>query len=111
MTPAPKRRWFRFSLATLFVVVTLLGSWLGWNVRTVRQRRDMIESIEHRGGTLFLVGDRSRYKEAPEVPLVRQWLGDVAVSQIVPPKSGSVEEDEQIRAAFPEAYVYFRVLP
>jgi hypothetical protein len=29
MTP-PRRRWFRFSLRTLFVVVTLLGIWLGF---------------------------------------------------------------------------------
>ena len=32
MTPAPKRRWFRFSRGKLFVVVTLLFVWLsgGW---------------------------------------------------------------------------------
>jgi hypothetical protein len=39
MTPAPKRRWFRFSLRTLFVVVTVLGCWLGYELNWVRERR------------------------------------------------------------------------
>jgi hypothetical protein len=29
MTFAPKRRWFRFSLRTLFVVVTVTAVWVG----------------------------------------------------------------------------------
>jgi hypothetical protein len=29
MTTAPKRRWFKYSLRTLFVVVTAFGVWLG----------------------------------------------------------------------------------
>jgi hypothetical protein len=30
MTTAPKRRWFAFSLRTLFVLVTVFGIWLGY---------------------------------------------------------------------------------
>jgi hypothetical protein len=37
---APKRRWFAYSLRTLFVVVTVFGCWLGWNINIVRQRRE-----------------------------------------------------------------------
>jgi hypothetical protein len=50
MTPAPKRRWLRFSLRTLFVVVTVFACWLGWNVNRVRQRYELIEylnSLDH----------------------------------------------------------------
>ncbi len=39
MTHAAKRRWFRFSLRTLFVVVTVFGVWLGWEIKYVRDRR------------------------------------------------------------------------
>ena len=37
---APKRRWFRFSLRTMFVVVTVLCVWLGYQLNWIRQRRD-----------------------------------------------------------------------
>jgi hypothetical protein len=39
MTPAPNRRWFRFSLRTLFVVMTLACIWLGYQLNWIRQRR------------------------------------------------------------------------
>src|SRR5258708_10246160 len=42
MTPAPKRRWFRFSLRTMFVVVTLFGCWLAYSLNWIRQRHDFI---------------------------------------------------------------------
>jgi hypothetical protein len=37
MTPAPKRRWFQFSLRTMFVVVTVFACWLGWGPVVERQ--------------------------------------------------------------------------
>jgi hypothetical protein len=33
-----RRRWLRFSLRGLLVVVTLAAIWLGWNVYVVNQR-------------------------------------------------------------------------
>lgn len=35
----PERRRFRFSLRTMFVVVTLFGVWLGYELNWLRQRR------------------------------------------------------------------------
>lgn len=35
---APKRRWPRFSLRTLFVAVTVFGCWLGYELNWIRQR-------------------------------------------------------------------------
>ena len=45
MNTAPTRRWFRFSLRTLFVVMTVFGCWLGWNLRQVRQRQRLVNFI------------------------------------------------------------------
>ena len=44
MTPAPKRRWFRFafSLRTLFIVVTVFGCWLGYSLNWIKQRHAFI---------------------------------------------------------------------
>lgn len=39
--PVP-RRWFRFSLRTLLILITLAACWLGWNVRLVQQRRQIL---------------------------------------------------------------------
>jgi hypothetical protein len=41
MTPAPKR-WFRWSLRTMFVVVTVFGGWLGYSANWIRQRHDFL---------------------------------------------------------------------
>ena len=42
MTAPPKRRWFRFSLRTMFVAVTVFGVWLGWQLKIVREREAII---------------------------------------------------------------------
>ena len=34
----PKRRWFRFSLRTLFVLVTIIGKRLGYSFNWIRQK-------------------------------------------------------------------------
>jgi len=48
-TPVPlRRRYFYFSLRTLFVVVTILGAFLGWlgvQVRWIHDRRQALEWI------------------------------------------------------------------
>lgn len=36
--PVPKRRWFRYSLRTLFVVVTVVCCWLGYHLNWIAQR-------------------------------------------------------------------------
>jgi len=43
LTPAPKRRWFRWSLRTMFVVVTVCG-WIGYQLNWIRQRHEFIEA-------------------------------------------------------------------
>ena len=41
-TPAPKRLWFRWSLRTVFVVVTVFGCWLGYELNWIRQRHNFL---------------------------------------------------------------------
>jgi hypothetical protein len=50
MTPAPKRRWLRFSLRTFFVVVAVFGCWLGWEQYQIRQRATARKWILLNGG-------------------------------------------------------------
>lgn len=39
---ASKRRWFAYSLRTLFIVVTVFGCWLGYELNWIRQRHEFI---------------------------------------------------------------------
>ena len=44
---AKPRRWFRFSLRTLFVAMTvlgILGGWLAWQIRAVHERDKLISA-------------------------------------------------------------------
>ena len=44
---SPPRRWFRFSLRTMFVLVTMACVWLGWQVKWLKDReRASAEHIE-----------------------------------------------------------------
>ncbi|MHC4181003.1 MAG: hypothetical protein ACYSWU_26185, partial [Planctomycetota bacterium] len=48
--PKPKRRWFQFSLSTLFLVTTAVAIWVGvWTDRARKQQR-AVEAILKRGG-------------------------------------------------------------
>src|SRR5262245_5702551 len=47
----PSRR-FRYSLRTLFVVVTLLCVWLGYSLNWIRQRREFIAEQQARDAVI-----------------------------------------------------------
>ena len=47
-SPAPpRRRWFHFSLRTLFVLVTIFGVWLGLQIKWIVDRHEL---LAHRDG-------------------------------------------------------------
>ena len=49
-----RRRWLRFSLRTLLVLMTVLGvalGWLGVQVNRVRKQRDAVAWVQQVGGT------------------------------------------------------------
>lgn len=56
----PSRRWFQFGLQTMFVAVTVLAVWLGYDANWIRQRRDGLVWIsEHaiRSGSIVIIRD------------------------------------------------------
>jgi hypothetical protein len=86
-----RRRWTRYSLRTLFVLLTLVCVYLGWAMNWIRQRREFLNrpdvaSFEYASvrapGTLWLFGEKG-------------------VEQLI--FYGSEEEMERAEKLFPEA--------
>ncbi len=46
----PWRRFLRFSVRWLIVVVLVIGAGLGWTVRSARIQREAVAAIQHAGG-------------------------------------------------------------
>jgi Leucine Rich repeat len=46
----PGRKYFRFSMRGLIVVVLLMGGWIGWVARSARIQHDAVLAIEKAGG-------------------------------------------------------------
>jgi hypothetical protein len=64
MTTAPKRRWFQWSLRTLFVVVTavaLLVGWIVYQLSWMRERRELVNRVE----SYAVIGVGGGLAEAP----------------------------------------------
>jgi len=105
---APKRCLFRFGLRTMFVVVTacaLALGWLTWNIRQMRNREQVAQSIEQRGGEL----DWGWIHESDlkRLPALWQFLGAEPMFNIrLPAAEFTRGEAEEIRETFPESFVY-----
>jgi len=56
------RRWFRFSLRTMLVGVTLCGCWLAWESSIVRGRKHVVAWVQEHGGTVYF-GDQLIFLE------------------------------------------------
>ncbi len=120
MTPAPNRQWIRFSLRTLFVVVTVFAVWLGWNLHIVRQREHVLDSLEpdHRifaegeYANLAIVEDKPHVAKrgllSPSGSLPVSWrlLGARPIAMTIYAQVGVLNHKAQpIRALFPESQV------
>ena len=49
----PWRRFLRFSLRGMIVLVLVIGAWLGWLARSVRIQREAVAAIRNAGGVVL----------------------------------------------------------
>ncbi len=64
------RQWFRFSLRTALLMLTLGAVWLGWQVNQIRRQRLVIEWIEKSGGSV----DVRRHNDGSAVLAGPAWM-------------------------------------
>ena len=111
--PATRRRWFRFTLRTLFVVVTLVACCLGYQLNWIGERHSLIDASQQTGvdpeyETITqplgfpALPVRVETKDAPW-PL--RWLGERGVYTLNIRDDMPKAEVERIRALFPEAEI------
>ena len=89
----PKRRWFRFSLRTLFVLVTIIGVGAGWvahQLNWIRQRHEFL----NRHPQVYFEADR-------KCPWPLKLFGEKTFKMLIVP---SRAEDEAKRL-FPECQI------
>jgi internalin A len=71
----PWRRYLRFSIRGLIVLVLLIGVGLGWLVRSARIQREAVTSIQHAGGGVMYDWTWSNEQVIPEgKPWAPAWL-------------------------------------
>ena len=99
------RRWFRFSLRTLFVLLTLFGVWLGVQVKWIRDRDQALIWVLQNHGFFF---------NPESLPAMAPWslrlLGEAGVGEINfrmvhQPESELEEREKVLKTLFPEAFI------
>ncbi len=93
MTPPSHRRWFRFSLRTFLVLLTLFCVWLGIQVQWIKDRHDVLARYPD-------ISDSA----CPSAPWSIRILGERGVGVIL--LSGADDaERERIVGLFPESQI------
>jgi hypothetical protein len=110
------RRWFRFSLRTMFLLVTTVCGILGWNLKIVRERQAAMKWLEDLGGSamdcqciysMMLDGPRvvRSYNDKLRPSWLRKVLGDKKIMTVELPPTLTTIERNRIWAIFPEAQI------
>src|SRR5262249_2090428 len=99
----PRRRWFRYSLRTFFVLLTIFGVWLGVQVKWMRDRQQAVEHYSTRGVVLFWPALPANIQKAPW-PI--RLLGEkAAISRMAFLRGVTDGECNRLQRLFPEAWV------
>ena len=110
MTLAPTNRWYRFRLRTLFVVVTVIACWLGYELNWIQERQQVrawLETSEHSWYAPSLVGAKVQANAPWGLSLFGE-KGVVGIGVDVDDFAGPIPyTPATLKRLFPEARVDF----
>ena len=106
-TNPTKRRWFRFSLRTMFVLVTMGCVWLGWQASVVIGRNSLRRHAEQQGAIFCPspAGNSPNPTGHPRLSFVRILMGDADVKTIlfIAGSDAQAKTYQDCESQFPEA--------
>jgi internalin A len=70
----PWRRFLRFSVRGMIVLVLVIGGWLGWIVRSARIQREAVTAIKKAGGEVWYDWQWHNGRKFPGKPWAPEWL-------------------------------------
>ena len=94
--PTPKRRWFRFSLRMLFVVVTLLGIYMGYLADRVWRERTAVQAVLDTPGSIRFDYQRKGYRHPPGKRWLQQLVGKEWYQEVVEITVRSTGADDRL---------------
>jgi hypothetical protein len=107
----------RFTLRAMFVVVTLVACWCGWNFNQVNRRARVQHDIAWRGAQILSPAFYARRNNitkpaTPEMPALWRLMGSTPLGAIRLPDNEFNEDDrKRIQSLFPEAVVTLEQYP
>jgi hypothetical protein len=112
MVPVPAKQCFRFSLRTIFVVITLCAIWIGWQASIVRERKNLRAALISAAGSEYNAFNRAWNDNIvssgiPNYKLswFRIFLGDTTTRMICLPPTITPEQVAEYKRHFPEAFI------
>src|SRR5687767_7399199 len=76
MSEIPKRPWFRYSMRTLLLLMTIVAFCLGYAANQVRIRKQAIDSVMRAGAEVTYLKDNAGNLQLSGPAWLRSFLGD-----------------------------------
>jgi hypothetical protein len=93
------RRWFQFETRTIFLAVTVLAVWLGWEMNWIKQRHAVLENND-----VIVSSVGIPWEGVAPSPL--GWFGESGIGTgIIFPSETTDDEVNRVRRLFPETSV------
>jgi len=104
MSLVPKRRWLRFSIRALLILIAAcccLALWIGSQCQIVNERARMRRMVLDAGGRVSTIANP--FAIPGKLGLLRRWLGESEVGYFFDLDKLPAQDQEHLKRVFPEA--------